>query len=89
VSWQTRLLDRAVAGFGSIRPVSGQPLVASMLRVQRYHSDFAGITGASALPVGSNADEDIVWHEVEAAQSDGLLLSRRRKALIKSGQIGG
>ena len=32
VARQTRLPDCAVAGFGSIRPVLGQPLAASMLR---------------------------------------------------------
>ena len=77
MAWQTGLLDCAVAGFGSIRTVLGQPLAASMLGEQRCHFDFAGITGAPASPIGGNADEDIVWHEAEAAQSDGLLLPRR------------
>ena len=74
---QTRPLDCAVAGFGSIRAVLDQSLAASMFREQRCQFDFAGITGAPALSVGWNADEVTVWHEAEAAQSDGLLLLRR------------
>ena len=49
---QTRLLDCAVSGFGSIWPVLGQPLAALMLREQRCQFDFAGTTGAPARPIG-------------------------------------
>jgi hypothetical protein len=67
----------AVAGFGSIWPVLDQLLVALMFWEQGCQFDFADITGALALLIGWNADENIVWREAEAAQADRLLLPRR------------